>query len=274
MKHYLLIQTMDGQVYDTRNYGIKIKGISVPSVEWTAETSSIPGRSNLLELGSDPSRSSIVIDFDFWAYDSYHFTTVRDKIFRLFIRQESFYLTESRDPGKRIKVRAKGFTPDQVYLKGKCSVEFICNDVFFESMVRTSEDEFYYDSSKLQYGMGLITEQLVYKFTTTTFRVYNAGDITIDWRNQGVTLTYRGASNALRIRNMTTGADWRYQDSSTASDTIRLVERARATKNTALSIFGRTNMAAMTLAPGWNEFQISGTSGSFEVTFDFRFLYL
>lgn len=273
MKHYLLIQTMDGQTYDTRDYGIKIKGIAVPSVEWTAETSSIPGRSRLLELGAEPNRGSIIIDFDFWAYDTYHFTTARDKIFRLFIRKESFYLTESRDPGKRIKVRAKGFTPEQVYLKGKCSVEFECNNAFFESIVSTSENEFYYDSAKLQYGMGLITETPIYKFTNTTFRVFNAGDVTIDWRNENVNLTFKGASNGLKINNLTTGDTWNYFDTTTSSDSIYLTEGARSKKNT-LSILGRTNMAAMTLAPGWNDFQIIGASGSFEITFDFRFLYL
>src|SRR5699024_1306520 len=69
-------------------------------------------------------------------------------------------------------------------------------------------------------------------------------------------ITYKGNSENLRIRNLTTGDEWAYNGTTNTSDVI-VLEGIRSTKN-GLSIFRQTNKRLLTLAPGWNEFEIVG----------------
>lgn len=232
------------------------------------------GRSGDLRMGKTWGSRQLKAVCELFAEDHYDYAALKDEIVTALYREDEYYLINENSPGKRWKVEVSGaFSPSRIGISGTFEIPFVCADGYAESIVRTSENEFRFDSTKLQFGQGIVTEPLVYRFTTNTFRVYNAGSVAVDWRGKDALLSYLGASNNLRIRNVTTGADWRYTGASNSGDTIRLIDRARSTKNQ-LSIFGATNMAAMVLAPGWNEFQITGSSGSFEVTFDFRFLYL
>lgn len=111
-----------------------------------------------------------------------------------------------------------------------------------------------------------------YTFTTTTFRVFNAGDIDIDPRVLPLKITFTGASTNLTITNQTTGDTWQYTGTTQTGDTITL-DGVRSLKNGA-SIFRNTNRKLITIKPGWNKFIIEGTTGAFTISFDFRFYYL
>lgn len=270
----LIITRLNGARLSLADAGITLRDFVIDSPELIVEYEDLPGRPGALEMGAQYGKRYMAGDFYAKAADEIDFHAMRNEIFRLFNSEEPFYITEACEPGKRWLVRTEGrYNLDRQRTYGFFAVNFVSASPFAESIVRTSENEFRFDSSRLQFGQGIVTEPLIYRFTTTSFRVYNAGSVPVDWRSAGATLTYRGASNGLRIRNVTTGADWRYTGASNSGDTIRLEERARSTKN-GLTIFGATNMASMVLAPGWNEFEIIGNGGSFEVTFDFRFLYL
>jgi hypothetical protein len=116
----------------------------------------------------------------------------------------------------------------------------------------------------------MVTEKTVYTARDATeFTLYNAGDVTIDPRNSPLVITYLGASDGLTIRNVTTGDEWTYEGATVAGDVIQL-DGVRSTKNS-VSIFRDTNHRLITLEPGANDFELAGTDGSFEITFDFRF---
>jgi len=85
-------------------------------------------------------------------------------------------------------------------------------------------------------------------------------------------ITFTGASSNLTITNQTTGDMWQYTGTTQAGDTITL-DGVRSLKNGA-SIFGQTNRKLITLKSGWNDFAITGATGAFEISFDFRFYYL
>jgi len=106
----------------------------------------------------------------------------------------------------------------------------------------------------------------------TSFSIYNPSDKTIDPRDTSLIITFRGSSTNLTISNNTTGDSWQYTGTTIKSDFITL-DGVRALKNDA-SIFANTNRQLITLVPGWNDFTITGVSGYFEVTFDFRFYYV
>jgi hypothetical protein len=85
-------------------------------------------------------------------------------------------------------------------------------------------------------------------------------------------ITFTGASTNLTITNTTTGDIWQYTGTTQAGDTITL-DGVRSLKN-GVSVFGNTNRKLITIAPGWNNFTITGASGSFTISFDFRFYYV
>jgi hypothetical protein len=110
----------------------------------------------------------------------------------------------------------------------------------------------------------------MYTHSTTSFKIYNAADgVTIDPRVVPLLITFTGASTNLQIKNLTTGDVWAYTGTTTASNTIKL-DGIRSLKNNT-SIFANTNHQVITLAPGYNDFQIVGATGSFTISFSFRF---
>src|SRR5699024_11833990 len=80
----------------------------------------------------------------------------------------------------------------------------------------------------------------------TKFKVYNPG-VTIDPRNINhfLKITYKGNSENLRIRNLTTGDEWTYNGTTKTSDLIDLVS-IRSTKN-GLSIYSLIDKRILTL---------------------------
>lgn len=118
-----------------------------------------------------------------------------------------------------------------------------------------------------------ITEKTVYVVeSTTTFKIYNAGDEKIDPRSKPLVIEFRGTSTNLSIKNLTTLDTWSYTGTTLKTDFLKIAG-VRSLKN-GLSIFKDTNRKLITLQPGWNEFELTGTQGFFRITFQFRFNYL
>lgn len=111
-----------------------------------------------------------------------------------------------------------------------------------------------------------------YEFTTSTFSIYNAGDTTIDPRYYPLLITFVGSSTNLSIKNETTSETWSYTGTTISTDTIKL-DGVKSFKGST-SIFANANRKLITLKPGWNDFTITGATGSFTITFDFKFYYL
>ena len=104
------------------------------------------------------------------------------------------------------------------------------------------------------------------------FRIYNAGVVDVNPRESYLKIEFRGVSDGLTINNLTTGDTYKYLDTTTLADSL-VIDGIRSLKN-GNSVFARTNKKLITLVPGWNEFEVSGASGFFRLTFDFRFTYL
>jgi hypothetical protein len=122
----------------------------------------------------------------------------------------------------------------------------------------------------VKWGELMVTEQTIYTINNETeFTIYNVGDETINPRQHALVVTFIGASTNLTITNSTTGEEWSYTGATTSTDVIRL-DGVRSTKNS-LTILRDTNRKLITLAEGANAFVIAGASGSFVLTFEFRF---
>ncbi|MEV9640414.1 phage tail family protein [Mammaliicoccus sciuri] len=265
-----IIQRLNGQMYDLDKLGIRTVDFIVDSPSYQHLTEEIEGR-GLLDLGSTLLSREINCIFRIIAKDSADFALWRDEIFWMFRSSEAFYLIDKKNRHKRwlVKVRDPYNIPQRGVF-GKFQVSFIVHSGLAES-VGTTLDPLTFTAEKWQVGQGLVLDEPKYAHEETTFSIFNAGDVVIDPRQFPLKIIYRGASNNLQIRNNTTGDVWTYNGSSGASDQL-ILDGVRSLKNGA-SIFRDTNKKLISIVPGWNDFTLSGTSGSFLISFEHRFYY-
>ncbi|MEK3813147.1 phage tail family protein [Bacillus subtilis] len=267
-----IITTISGTVYDLEKIGITTREFNPSSPSPRNEAEQVTGVHGLVDCGTTYDARIIKCSFYLKAADVPDYYLMRDEVFKLFDSRQPFYITESYNPGKRWLVKTNAeYSIDQQWIYGMFDVDLVAFSPFAES-IGTTLDSFTFDSNLWQIGGGMIDETPTYKHKTTAFEIFNAGTETITPRQFPLVIVYKGASNNLTITNKTTGDVWKYSGSTAAGDTI-ILNGVRATKNN-VSIFGATNRKLLTIAPGWNDFKLSGTSESFEISFDFRFYYL
>lgn len=245
----MIIEKLDGTIIETEQYGIKLLTHSISSPSPRVVTEEIDNRDGYIELGTTFDGRKIRASFFMYAFDKYDYPLLRNEVFRIFATKELFYFHEPNQK-RRWLVRSNGFDLERFSPRGGTfEIEFSSPSPFGESIKPTS-----------------------YTFTTPTFRVFNAGDIDIDPRVLPLKIEFKGASTNLTITNQTTGDTWQYTGTTQAGDTI-ILDGVRALKN-GLSIFGNTNRKLITIKPGWNDFSVAGTTGAFEISFNFHFYYL
>jgi hypothetical protein len=258
-----IIQRLDGTEYDLEELGIITRDFVVSSLTPRHSLEIIQGRHGAVDLGTDYDVRNISASFYRKALDSEDYALKRNEVFRIFRSDEAFYLVESRSPDKRwlVKVSAP-FQLDQQQLYGLFEVEFTAASPFAESVLSTLD-------ANIAQITGYGSRAVEYKHTTSTFDIYNDGDAKVDPRMFPLVITFKGASTNLKITNLTTGDEWQYIGTTSASDTL-ILNGVRAIKN-GLSVYRDTNRKLLTINAGWNDFQITGATGAFEISFDFRF---
>jgi hypothetical protein len=260
----MIVVRKDGTTYDLKELGIRTKDFIVSSPSYRHETEEIEGGDGVVDLGTTLDARDITCVFRMTAADISEVPLLRNEVFRIFNSQESFYLIDEREPGKRWEVKcSNSYTIAQNFIYGDFQVNFIAFTGVAESVDSTL-------NMALAQMSGNKTQS--YKHTTASFEILNDGDKEINPRRIPLVIQYKGASTNLEIKNLTTGDIWSYTGTSAAGDIIELTG-IRSTKNS-LSIFRNTNKKLISLAPGWNEFQLVGASGSYEISFDFRFYTL
>lgn len=269
----IYIESLDGCRYDLKSLGIVPLTFNVDSLSPVHETEVMEVMDGHVDIDTTFEGRTLSANFFIEAKDYYDYNQVRNQVFRLFNGKSYFYILDQKEPKKRWKVKtASKFTIDKNSLiAGSFSVEFISPSPYAES-IGTTLDPFTFESEKWQVGQGLITDNLQYVHNKSSFKIFNAGDVSIDPRQMPLQIKYQGASSNLAIRNETTGDVWIYNGSTGVNDSI-IIEGIRSIKN-GQSIFGLTNRKLITLKSGWNDFTVIGASGSFLISFDFRFHYI
>ena len=272
----LIIERLNGEVFNTADYGLKFKTFNISPPVASNQSDTVRGRDGSIDQGTQYDPRTIEAEADFWAEDYYDYPLLRNEIFKLFQSKEAFYVTDTREPAKRWLVKVDGgYDVEQVTpWKGELGIEFITVDQPFAESIGTSLNPRRFDEEIWQIGQGLVDEvqDTDYIHSTTSFQIYNSSDIIVDPRVHEIKITFSGISNNLAITNATTGDVFTYSGSTSEGDTIEL-DGIKMLKN-GQSIFRDTNHGLITLAPGYNDFLISGANdGDFEITFEFRFYY-
>lgn len=253
-----------GKELHLSEYGLQGLRLIVPSPSYEVTNESIPGRNGTVNLGKDLSPRVLSAEFLFEAQDYEQSLSLRDKLYNLF--SDKFYIGEVKQPDKRWFVESEPWTPDRI----NSTTSTFTIPLYAEKGVA--------ESVKNTFNPTMITAQLsgseaiAYKHSTTTFKIFNGGDVAIDPRYLPLKITYSGASTNLKIKNVTTNEEWAYTGTSSSGNNI-ILDGIRSTKN-GLTIFRDTNKKLISLVPGWNSFQLTGTSGTFEISFDFKFYTL
>lgn len=266
----IFVETLNGAKINLEDIGLVPLKFIIDSPSPRHNFEIVEGRSGHLDMGTTLDGRTMRVECLLKAKDMYDYSLLTNEVFKIFNALTEFYLIHAYEPKKRWKVKtAQSYTPERLNIRnGIFTIDFISPSPYAESY-GTTLDPFTFTGEKWQVGQGLISEDLKYVHNTNTFSIYNGSDIDLDPREFHLKIKYQGASNNLTIKNLTTGDEWKYNGSSGANDTI-LLDGVRSLKNS-LTIFGQTNRKLITLKQGWNDFTLTGTSGSFLISFDFRF---
>lgn len=281
-----IIERLNNTTYALEELNIITLDFIVSSPEYRHNLEEIEGMDGVVDLGTTEGPRRITLELYFEADEVMEYAEKRDEVFEIFASKEPFYVIDGRSPGKKWLVKVdRPFAPSQVRKYGLFQVELIAIKGRAESIGTSTM------ASTFEHLQDMPVTYTDYTMHATKFKIYNAG-VTIDPRNINhyLKITYKGNSENLRIRNITTGDEWAYNGVSNPEDVI-VLEGIRSTKN-GLSIFRQTNKRLITLAHGWNEFEIYGAPDATQyaiqvnmppeplsepianpLTFEFKFLF-
>lgn len=236
----------NGQNFDTRDYGAECLSFEMDSVEQQHQYESLEGRHGLISLATTFQGRSGRASFIVKGTDHLSYQIAKTDIYRIFASQSELGIIDSRKPDRKWNVKVSGvFSFENINTKsGRVEITLQSASSFAQS----------------------VTSDLQTK-STTSFTIINDGDELIDPRTDNLVITYTGASTNLKITNNTNGDSWQYTGSSSVGNKI-VLNGIRSTKD-GLSIYRLTNRKLIRLQPGVNNFTLTGTSGSFTISFDF-----
>lgn len=272
-QHNFKVIRQNGEEYDLSELGILTNSFIIDAPITKHYRDVIGGRDGFVDNGTTYDGRTMRARCTMIANDFLDYDLLRNEIFKLFDSKESFYIVRDSEPGKRWLVKYDG-TYSMARLTdvlGEFEIPFISPSAYAES-IGTTLDPKTFGVGLWQVGQGLIADETMYTHTTNSFSIYNVGDVEINPRFIPLAIIYQGASENLKLRNETNGTEWQYTGTTVSTDTITL-DGIRSLKN-GVSIFGDTNRKLITLEKGRNDFTLTGASGSFSISFDFRFYTL
>lgn len=278
MKNSLKIIRLDGTEYHLKDYGIYVESFNPSAPPPVHYQEDIPGMHGLMDGGTDYGGRSIPVELALKGLSINDYYLLKNEVFRMFDSRQPFYVVYDREPGKRWKVKYNSpysITP-LIPKVGKTQIELMSFLPFAQS-IGTTLDPLTFEIGLWQWGMNIPFDEVKYIHDTNSFQINNLGDEVIDPRSVAdlpdlpLIIEYRGASSNLKIINDTTGDEVAFNLSTSSNDVIR-IEGVQYRRN-GLNIIDDTNQELISLAPGINNIRLQGTSGSFQIKFDFRFLY-
>ncbi|MBC1470781.1 phage tail family protein [Listeria seeligeri] len=193
------------------------------------------------------------------------------EIYEFLFQRESYYIWSNQMPGIRYEVYPKPFDFSRETEKvALITLEFVVFKGYAESR-GTTLDPLTFETNKWQIGMNIQNaEDNTYVFMENKFRVYNASSEMINpLRRHDLDIALTAVGN-LRMTNLTTGDTFQYNKALKKSDVL-LISGVYPYVNDERC--GReTNHGIITLAKGWNEFEINGVT-NVNIAFNFPFIY-
>lgn len=194
------------------------------------------------------------------------------ELYAFLSEKDSYFIMTDREPGKRYLVHPSSIDLEEI------GIRYATYNIVFNAFKGCSESlsttlsEFSL-SNEWQFSQNLEAEDYVYEFEVSRFQVFNAGDFSVDPRENDLRITLQGESlgNAT-IFNRTTGERFIYYPSfsNNLGQTVS-IDRVYPKLN-GVHCGIDTNLELITLAPGINEIEIQNVA-NVKSSWDFRYLY-
>lgn len=229
-------------------HGLKL---IIPSPSYSTTAEKVEGTDGFIVLDRVLNPRKLIAEFYSKAIDYESSLILRNELFGILGNGQVFFVSETKQPSKQWKVYLDEWKPERINTKVHTF------EIPLTAMSGTSES----------------ISEVSKTFNESTFRFKNEGNVVIDPRTHSETeITFTGVSTNLTITNNTNENVWSYTGSTVAGDVVTL-RGVRSLKND-VSIFGNTNKRLISLDAGWNDFSITGASGTFTLTIRTRFYFL
>ena len=261
-------------------YGMKALDISIGPIIYDTVYSS--GNRSDTPIKRYPKDREVSINILTTSADTIDWRMKRDELYSFFRRLGVFYVAESYQPFKLLKVMVdESYEVDRPVTRwGLAEIPLKIIDTPFKQSLHTTADigsEGMLFNNKWAYGMGtwFAENYWQYEFTGVKPTFYNAGDEEVKLIQQKESLI------TLKINAVPTNGLIDIDDGTTTfklwrdfkvGDVIR-IHGDKVTLN-GVNVLGDTNFNFLTVKTGWNYWDVRGVPGNdYEFKIDFRFLY-
>ena len=202
---------------------------------------------------------------------------IKQKLRGMLFKRTPFYIVHSDMPGKKYAVYCEeNAITDIGHKYGEFEISFNVYKGYSESLYDT--DQFSLMSDNWQFESGLVPDDTIsYNHTRTNFEIFNGSSDTINPRMRHRLKIYiqLNAKNGFRLVNKTTGDIFDYKKEIDINTPLTLEGGYPFLHvNTSKIRCGRaTNHGIITLAPGYNKFEIWGNVSDVNIKFIFPYIY-
>lgn len=237
------------------------------------ENINVKGADGVLPSTTTFAPFNLVVRIGFDGQDEIDVNLFELKLRSLFYRRYPFHVVTSDNPGIKYPVLNPEIQEDVLDFSSTVyELTFSVYEGYSESLYLT--DQFSLGDGKWQFENGLVPDSdIKYKHTRTLFEIFNGSSDTIDPRHSHeLKIRVRLATDTgFKIVNKATGDIFEYKGSLKANQSF-VIDGGYAYKDEKRC--GRqTNHGIITLAPGYNTFEVWGKISNFEIEFIFPFIY-
>lgn len=217
---------------------------------------------------------SLVVKCGFDGIDVIDATLAEQKLRNIFFKRKPYYIITSDNPCIKYAVKNPDINPDYGdYMAVKFELTFSVYKGYSESLKST--DKFSLSSGDWQFEEGLIfDDNIKYNHSTSSFKIFNGSDDTINpiLRHKFRLDINIDAPNGFTITNKTTGDVFEYTKPIKSNKTLSIQGVHPILNNKRVGV--DTNFNFLTLDPGYNDMEISGSNlGKTNTKWVFPFIY-
>lgn len=217
---------------------------------------------------------SLVVKCGFDGIDVIDATLAEQKLRNIFFKRKPYYIITSDNPCIKYAFKNPDINPDYGdYMAVKFELTFSVYKGYSESLKST--DKFSLSSGDWQFEEGLIfDDNIKYNHSTSSFKIFNGSDDTINpiLRHKFRLDINIDAPNGFTITNKTTGDVFEYTKPIKSNKTLSIQGVHPILNNKRVGV--DTNFNFLTLDPGYNDIEISGSNlGKTNTKWVFPFIY-
>ena len=215
----------------------------------------------------------LTLKFYYDGVDNSDIILFTEKIKRIVHARRPMYVVHSEMPGRKYAFNSAKIEWEKITVSDMTfSIVFNCYKGYSESLYLT--DQFSLIDGKWQFESGLVPDSTIkYIHSRSLFEIFNGSNDTIDPRH-GHRLKIRvqlATDTGFKIVNKATGDVFEYKGTLKANQSF-ILDGGYAYKDEKRC--GRqTNHGIITLAPGYNTFEVWGKISDFKIEFIFPFIY-